>query len=267
MELGIQLPAGIRPVTGLSYEDYQRQRCDAMNAETGALPGEHCPLCRDKGLVYSLKGVEIVGSPCACMAARESLERVRNSGLAAVIDAYTFETYRAEEDWQKTAKAAVQDYAGHPDGWLLVCGQVGAGKTHLCTAAVAALMQAGRSARYMLWRDEVVKLKACVNDDEAYHRLMQPLKDTEVLYIDDLFKTAGGVRPTQGDVNVAFELINARYCRPDAITIFSCELTVDDLLDIDEAVGSRIYQRTKAHCITITKIAGRNYRLKKETDR
>ena len=264
MELNIKLPEWIPPVTELCYEDYQQQRCDAMNAEKGVLPGDHCEICLDKGLVYSLKGTEIVSRLCSCVEARKSLERVQRSGLADAMKTYTFEAYKTHDEWQRLAKQSVQEYAENPEGWLIVCGQVGSGKTHLCTAATAELMKGGRSARYMLWRDEVVKLKSCVNDDRAYSQMINPLKEADVLYIDDLFKTAAGTNPTQGDINVAFELINARYCRAGAITIFSCELTVNELLRIDEAVGSRIYQRTKEHCITIARDKARNYRLRSD---
>lgn len=263
MELQIPLPPGMSLPTALSCEEYEQLRCDAMNAEEGVLPGKRCEICRNKGLVYYRKGSEILCRPCACMTEREGLERIRKSGLSETLELYTFASFEAAEEWQKKMKREAMEYAENPDGWLLVCGQVGAGKTHLCTAVVGALMKRGRSARYMLWRDDVVKLKACVNDEAAYNRLMRPLKEVDVLYIDDFFKTASGVRPTQGDINVAFELINSRYCRKDAITVLSCELTISELLGVDEATCSRIYQRTKGHSIEIQRDRERNYRLKK----
>lgn len=168
MELGIKLPEWLPPVTEMSSEEYEKARCAAMNAEAGGLPGEHCDVCNDKGLVYYLKGSEIVCRPCECMVARENLERVHRSGLAGTLDAYTFDSFIVNEPWQGKAKEKVLDYAKNPSGWLLVCGQVGSGKTHLCTAAVGELMKTGMSARYMLWRDEVVKLKSCVNDEREY---------------------------------------------------------------------------------------------------
>lgn len=264
MELGISLPSWITPVTGMSSEEYEQARCDAMNAESGNLKGEHCEICRDKGLVYYVKAGEIVCRPCECMTARENMSRIRKSGLEQNLEAYTFASYEAKEEWQKKAKAAAISYAKEPHGWFMLCGQVGAGKTHLCTAIVGELMKTGRTARYMLWRDEAVRLKSCVNDEAAYNRLMRPLKEADVLYIDDLFKTSGNASPTQGDINIAFELINYRYCQPESLTLFSCEMMVDDILSVDEAVGSRIYQRTKAGgCVPISRQPGRNYRMRK----
>lgn len=241
MDLGSLLPPGIAPVSVRSFEEYEQARCDIMNRERGSLPGEHCDICQDKG---------------------RAAERLRKSGLAGMLDAYTFASFEAGEPWQREMKAAAAAYAENPDGWFLLCGQTGCGKTHLCTAAVGRLMDAGRSARYMLWRDEAVKLKAAVNDEAAYAARMRPLKEADVLYIDDLFKTAAGARPTPGDIHVAFELINARYCRPQAVTLISCEATVEELLQIDEAVGSRIYQRTRGHCVVVRRSPSRNYRMR-----
>ena len=111
-----------------------------------------------------------------------------------------------------------------------------------------------------------MKLKAVVNDDTAYSNLIKPLKTVPVLYIDDFFRTgndeAGRKKaPTQGDINVAFELINYRY-NNNLVTILSSELTVDQILFFDEAVGSRIYQRTKEYHWDIAKDPHKNHRLK-----
>ena len=67
--------------------------------------------------------------------------------------------------------------------------------------------------------------------------------------------------PTPADVNVAFEIINYRYNNPSLLTIISSELTEADLLDIDEAVAGRIFERAKS--ISISKNRDRNYRIKK----
>lgn len=140
------------------------------------------------------------------------------------------------------------------------------GKTHLCTAICREFLLAGRKVLYMLWRDEIVQLKANVNDAEAYRKIIDKYKTADVLYIDDLFKTGKTAdqqnqKPTAADINAAFEIINYRYNNPALLTIISTELSEDELLDIDEAVGSRIYERAKA--ITIAKDRSRNYRIRK----
>ena len=73
----------------------------------------------------------------------------------------------------------------------------------------------------------------------------------KVLYIDDMYKTGKGQQPTVGDVNLAFEIINARYNDTGKVTIISSERTVEEMLDIDEAVGSRIYERSKGNYLNL----------------
>ena len=197
------------------------------------------------------------------MAIRESLRRIEQSGLKRLLDEYTFDKFLATEPWQEHAKKLAMDFTVNPDGnWLYAGGQVGAGKSHLCTAIVGEFLERGKSARYMLWRDAIVSLKASVTDDEAYGSAIRGFKHADVLYIDDFFKTERGTSPTAADINIAFELINYRYNDRRLVTIISSERLVDDIMAIDEATGSRIYQRSKQYCLSIGRDIAKNYRLR-----
>ena len=78
-----------------------------------------------------------------------------------------------------------------------------------------------------------------------------------MLYIDDFLKG----RITDADINLAFELINARYNRREtAITIISSELDLGTVTKLDEALGGRIYERARNYsCRT----GGENWRFKR----
>lgn len=65
-----------------------------------------------------------------------------------------------------------------------------------------------------------------------------------------------------GDLNLAFELINHRYGNRNLITIISCEHFIDDLMSFDEAIASRIYQRSKGFASPIERKLERNYRMR-----
>ena len=253
--------------TEITFEDIQERRIQAMNEVKGNLTGYDCPICKNKGVIHYLKDGYEFAKPCECMKLRDSLRRIRQSGLGDLLNEYTFDKFQTESPWQEAVKnSALKFLEDHDRKWFFIGGQVGAGKTHLCTAIVGEFLNRGTSAKYMLWRDEALKLKAVVNDDTAYSNLIKPLKTVPVLYIDDFFRTgndeAGRKKaPTQGDINVAFELINYRY-NNNLVTILSSELTVDQILFFDEAVGSRIYQRTKEYHWDIAKDPHKNYRLK-----
>jgi len=254
--------------TGISSKDYAQRQIDIINAIQGNLTGYDCPKCKNKGIIYYLKDGYEMSRECDCMKIRRSYWNIEKSGLKSLLGKYTFENFNAVEPWQQNLKKDAQKFlTDHKGKWFYAGGQVGAGKTHICTAIVGEFLKQGIESRYMLWRDEVVKLKACVNDDYEYGRLINPLKIVSALYIDDFFKTAndeyGNKKPpTHGDINVAFELLNYRYNDDKLITIISSERTVDELLSCDEAVGSRVYQRTKDYCWVIGKDIKKNYRLR-----
>lgn len=264
--------------TGITFEqmsprDYEQFKVDGLNATEGNRheeDGYTCHHCKNKGYIIQL-GEREDGSfhqvccDCKCVPIRNSIMRMKRSGLKDIIKDYTFEKFDDAEPWQKTIKAAAMEYAKDPNGWFFLGGQSGAGKTHLCTAICREFLLSGKSVRYMLWRDDIVRIKGAVTDYEEYGNLIDEFKKVDVLYIDDLFKTGKAAdqsqqRPTGADISVAFEIINYRYNNPSLLTIISSELTEDELIDIDEAVGGRIYERSKA--FTIGRSREKNYRIK-----
>jgi DNA replication protein DnaC len=174
----------------------------------------------------------------------------------------TFDTYEALEPWRIQAKQLAQEFVDDTDANVFYIGaQVGAGKTHLCTAMAGVMLHRGQSLRYMPWRDESVKLKALVKDDERYFESIYPYKTCEVLYIDD-FLTPQGDMPTKGDMNLAFELVNYRINNPGLITIISSERTIDEVMNIDMGLGSRLYEKAERYRLTIERDENKNYRLR-----
>lgn len=239
-----------------------------MNATPGTLTGYDCADCMNRGYTYRPDGDYIIARECHCMEIRRSLQNIERSGIKGLLEQCTLENFQTPEPWQSRMKEKAQNFlTDHIGKWFYAGGQVGCGKTHICTAICGELLKQGIAVRYMLWRDEVVKLKAVVNDSEEYGRLINPLKTAPVLYVDDFFKTSDTEdgqkkKPTQGDLNVAFEILNYRYINQDLVTIISSERSIDDLIDCDEATGSRIYQRTKDYCCYIGTGKNRNYRLR-----
>jgi len=249
-----------KPEGSLTFEE---RRIKIYNSEPGELTGYDCNKCKNRGYSMILKDGKEYMRECECMTIRRNLARIERSGLGGIMNNYTFDSYQTSEPWQKQARGIALDFVkNHKENWFFAGGQVGCGKTHLCTAIVRDLIIQGVSAKYMLWRDEGVMLKAAVTDSEKYSALIKPLKEEKLLYIDDFFKTERGKKPTAADINIAAEIINYRYINPDLITIISSERTIDDITDIDEAVGSRIYERSRKYCLFIDNDKNKNYRMK-----
>lgn len=257
--------------------ELEKYKADCFNRSEGRLESEDgysCDRCHNKGTVarayQDRNGFwRVAFRDCECMETRRTIQRMKASGLKDIIRDYTFAKYQAVEPWQKQIKEAAVAYAKEPKGWFFLGGQSGSGKTHICTAICRELLLAEFPVQYMLWRDDVVKIKAAVTEPDAYKAIVSRYKDAKVLYIDDLFKTGksqDGVtqRPTGADVNVAFEIINYRYNNPDLLTVISSECTVDQLLEIDEAVAGRIVERAKAFSLGPDR--KKNWRLRGETE-
>jgi len=256
------------PVSERSYDPKTpvRTKADIYNQTEGKLTGMDCRKCRNRGNIAIPKedgGIVIV--ECDCMNTRRSLRKMEESGLKKAISEMSFEQFRTAEAWQEHIKARCMAYAEKPEGWLLLCGQVGSGKTHLCTAVCRYRLQKGDAVRYMPWRDDIARLKALSLDSTERNKIMNELKTAAILYIDDLFKTGraadGAAKPTGADVSLAFEIINYRYINY-LPTIVSTEKSPEELLAIDEATASRIIERAKSYTLNISRKPERNYRLR-----
>lgn len=102
-------------------------------------------------------------------------------------------------------------------------GQVGSGKTYLSIAILNVLM-----------------------DNEYYTKKIPRFKNAKVLFVYDLFKGSF----SGSDVNIMFEIINHRYFNGMPV-IVSCEKSVEELLKIDEAIGSRLVEMCKVSIVEI----------------
>lgn len=245
----------------LTDREVKQRRVEIFNAQPGTLDdGYDCPLCLNRGdsMILTDDG-EIRCAPCPCMAKRKSIRYIQRSGLSELLTRYTLDSWKCREPWQKNLLETALRYARNPEGWMYLAGRPGTGKTHICTAVCGLLMDKGLETRYMLWRDVSVKAKALVNDYDRYEELLQPLIESPVLYIDDFFKAGKGKEPTEADVSFAFQLLNNRYNDSRKLTLISSELPLETVLDIDESVGSRIYQRTEGRYMNLTHYA--NWRL------
>lgn len=268
----------------LTPKERKQRQIDRMNEEPGDLneaDGYNCEKCKNRGFVFHMtedkapNGETVYGetsTPCQCRVIRNSIRRMKRSGLENIVKDCTFDKYEVTEAWQESIKAAAEKFAAEVHSldkkWFFMGGAVGCGKTHLCTAIARKLLLDGCEVRYMLWVDESAKLKAAVNDGSKYLELIEPIKNAQVLYIDDLFKVQRDKRgnvvqnPTPADFKLAYEIINHRSMNPDLITIVSCEWYVSEIVTLDYAVGSRIYEKTKTNAINISRDENRNHRTK-----
>ncbi len=268
-------------VKPLSDEEFAQMKCDSFNRKEGNLheyDGYHCELCKNKGSFLRAEKINGIYTEvlceCECQKTRRSIRAMMKSGLKNIIEDYTFEKFDTAEIWQVTLKEKALEFVkNHSGKWFFIGGQSGCGKTHICTAIAGEFLKARKNVRYMVWRDDIAKIKGCITDAEAYAEIMNTYKAAEVLYIDDLFKNGKGFDgkvqpPTGADIQAAFEILNYRYNNKHLITIISSERSLYELVKIDEALGGRISEMTfdKGFGFNIKKDRGKNYRLRNITE-
>jgi len=251
--------------------DLDRRQTESYNSSKGSLDdGYDCPKCLNRGDFMVLReGMAPAMQDCECKEIRKRLRRIKASGLEKSIKEQTFETFRTEEPWQKAMFDKAKQYAGEgvSEGrWFYIGGQVGCGKTHICTAIAGKLINE-MPVCYEVWPQTANRLKALKMDAEGYEYEIGKLQRAEVLYLDDFFKPMTGhdgykTMPTVADMQLAFEILNYRYINRMP-TIISSEWRLDNLGEMDEAIWSRIVERCGPYITTLERNRDRNQRQRK----
>lgn len=250
-------------------EERVRKSVADQNARRGNLgedTGYDCKKCLNRG--YFMVAEQYNGSWierqrfCECWKVRDSIKRLQRSGLENSLR--KLKEFEVTEDWQRNMVDVATAYvnADHSDGKsLMLCGAVGSGKTFIGSAVCRELLHKGHEVIYMPWVNEAQRLKALANDEGFADEIRQYI-NAEYLYIDDLFKPLPGQNaPTPADFRLAYDIINYRYINKKPM-IVSCEKFVGELLELDEATISRLYEMAKGYTVSIGRVPGRNYRMK-----
>jgi DNA replication protein DnaC len=206
---------------------------------------------------------------CKCRLSSIAEASIRKSGLGVVLDTWTLDAFITPDAWQQDLKGMATRYIDSlvkgGKGWFVVCGNVGSGKSHICTAIVKELLKAGMFCRYMQWVTDSRRIKALINDEELDEDILDKLKNAEVLFVDDLFKqghkSGERPRPTDSDIRIAFEIFNARYTMNRPTIITSEWFLTDELQEMDNGVFSRVLQKANGWITEVKRDKGRNYRM------
>lgn len=195
-----------------------------------------------------------VAVPCECRDVRIAEDVLKQSGISEEFRKKTFDSFNYSYSMQVVdaygkASGYYRDFGVIKSGRrnsIMFLGQVGSGKTHLSLAIANRLMDDCVGVVYMSYRDVIMRFKQNVMNEDEYAKLMNRYKRAKVLLIDDLFK--GSV--SSSDVNIMFEIVNFRYFN-NLPVIVSSEKGVEELMDIDEAIGSRLMEMSKGYLVEV----------------
>lgn len=192
--------------------------------------------------------------PCKC-AMQESVEsrsdRLRRYSNIGALARLTFANIIArgrsagarEQEQYKRCVDDAHAFADAPDGWLLLSGASGCGKTHIAAAIVNRIVERGEPALFVVVPDLLDHLRAAYQPgaEVGYDDLFERVRNAPVLVLDDL----GTQAPTPWAQEKLFQLINHRFNTrlPTVVTTNLAPDQIDDRLRtrLTDAGIARVY--------------------------
>lgn len=228
-----------------------------------------CDKCRDAGMIIERTEDEegnIYDSARQCSCIRREIQEKRwsRAGLNPNTTNMTLDNFKIVNADSKALKETAikyinefQDIKNTRANSVSMLGQVGSGKSHITVAIGLELMKKDVEVIYFQYATEIQAIKRNRFDEEYHEKQLSKFKNCELLLIDDLFKKSS----SDDDIRIMFDIINYRYVNMLPI-IVSSELDLGQLNNIDEAVGSRIYEMTSRFSRVIKKDRRKNYRYR-----
>jgi DNA replication protein DnaC len=218
-----------------------------------------CKKCRDLGYIFQEdeKGYT-VATPCECIEKRQIKEKLEGCGLTDSFKKKTFSTFKTDTEHQKQAKLRAMSYCKkfkEEKGSFLLTGNPGTGKTHLGIAIMMQLVNQNVGCRYAEYISLIMRLKQCCMDPINYNKEINEYKNCTVLFLDDLLKG----QTSEADRKYIYEIINYRYMTEKSI-IVSTEKSLNELMDYDAAITSRIIEMCRENIIEFKNVP--NMRIK-----
>lgn len=206
-----------------------------------------CPHC--KGAKFVRKDVPLdhpdFGRAIPCVCSQKELKKLQERSIYEAsnlggLRRLTFQAFEPagfglDETRQQNLSRAFSDalrYAAQPDGWLILMGGYGCGKTHLAAAIANRAVRNGKQALLVVVPDllDILRSSFAPTSSMPYDKRFDQVRRSELLVLDDL----GTQSATPWAVEKLFQLFNYRY---------NAQLpTVITLNDID-AVDPRLLQR------------------------
>jgi DNA replication protein DnaC len=222
-----------------------------------------CPVCGGLGYVsYDVpEGHPQFGRvfDCECRQAQVEArrqERLRQLGGLEYLADKTLDSFdpdlpglrEQQRDALQRVHKQVAAFADDPQGWLIITGGYGCGKTHLAAAIANAQIEAGNKVLFVTAPDLLDHLRSAFGptggDEESYDTRFDEVRNTPLLILDDL----GIESPTAWAVEKLYQILNYRYTArlPTVIT------TNRSLDDLEQRLRSRLYDREIASVLPIT---------------
>ncbi len=227
----------------------------------GGIGKSDCPHCG--GLGYVIADVP-PGHPsfgravtCTCRATEQEiarLDQLQQMSQIGMLQHNTFDNFLPEgigltpikQRNLKMAYDRVLDYAQNPEGWLVLKGGYGCGKTHLAAAVANYRLSLGHSVLFVNTPDLLDHLRATYSPSTTttYDRRFDQVRNSPLLILDDF----GAQSNTEWAQEKLYQIFNHRYAAklPTIIT------TNEELEAIEMRIRSRLVDPSLVQIITVT---------------
>jgi DNA replication protein DnaC len=255
-------------LTSSEVDDWGDEDFFAKRQNPPALPplppeqgASRCPICGGTG--YVMRDVPIghpdfgKALPCKCKEEERLWRRLnafQSMSNLEVMARFTFDRFMPEPSWlsrqaQQVLRRAYESclqFAKQPEGWLVLTGTYGCGKTHLAAAIANQRIDQGQPAIFVVVPDLLDHLRSTFGptSESSYDRLFEQVRETKLLVLDDL----GTQSSTPWAQEKLFQLLNHRYNGhlPTVIT------SNQRLEDMDQRIRSRLMDISLVNRIHIT---------------
>jgi len=165
----------------------------------------------------------------------------------------TFERFKLRQDELppeeranlRNAYEQCRHYAGQPDGWLILTGAYGVGKTHLAASIANAQAGKGLPALFIVVPDLLDHLRATFNPAShvRYDQRFEEVRTSPLLILDDL----GTENASSWAKEKLFQILNYRYNARLATVI----TTAQAIEEIEPRLRTRMLDRSRCTVVAI----------------
>jgi DNA replication protein DnaC len=200
--------------------------------------------------------------PCKCKMreiAQRRLQDLRNASNLGLLTRMSFDTFVPEghglnpqaQDNLRSAYRRALNYAQDPQGWLILKGSYGCGKTHLAAAIANYQVEHGRPVLFVVVPDLLDHLRAAFAPDSpvTFDRRFETVRTAPLLILDDL----GAQSSTSWAQEKLYQILNYRY-NAQLPTVLTTNFELEDL---DARLRSRI---TELEWSSVVHILAPDYR-------
>ena len=137
----------------------------------------------------------------------------------------------------KMAYTLAKNYGDKPEGWLVLMGENGVGKTHLAASIAHTTQSNGHKVLFLVVPDLLDHLRYTFRPDSdvTYDELFEEIKRVDMLVLDDL----GAHGTTSWAKEKLYQIINYRYVARLPLVV-TTNLSLDELERSEPRIASRL---------------------------